>query len=152
MRALAKTIAVIGLVALALPAAAAAQPKAPAAKAAGGLTGDLRCVLTMVALAQQKDRQEAARMGVYFFAGRINARAPGVDLAAAMRTEAAQLNGKALEAEARRCGPMISSGVLNVQNGLNALRPPGAAQPAAPAPAPAAPVPFAPPQAAAPPH
>lgn len=158
MRALSKTTAVIGLLALAIPTiAAAAQPRAPAATAAGGLAGDVRCVLTMVALAQQKDRQEAARMGVYFFAGRINARAPGVDLAAAMRAEAARLDGKALEAEARRCGPMINSGVLTVQNGLNVLRPPGAAQPGAaqpggPLPGPPSPAPIAPPPAAAPPH
>ncbi len=158
MRALSKTTAVIGLLALAIPTiAAAAQPRAPAAKAptataAGGLAGDVRCVLTMVALAQQKDRQEAARMGVYFFAGRINARAPGVDLAATMRAEAAQLDGKALEAEARRCGPMINGGVLTVQNGLNVLRPPGAAQPGAPLPGPPTPAPIAPPPVAAQPH
>jgi hypothetical protein len=140
MRDLSKTIAAVALLALAAPMAASAQPKAPPAKAAGGVTGDVRCLLTMVALGQNKERQQAAQLGVYYFAGRISARAPTLDLNTAIRTEAALLDPKALEVEARRCGPMITGSIQMVQNGLNALRPPGPPAPAAgPAPAPAPP-------------
>jgi len=137
MRDLSKTIAAVALLALAAPAMAQAQPTAAAPKAAGGVTGDVRCLLTMVALGQQKERQQAAQLGVYYFAGRIAARAPGLDLRTAMHTEAAHLDGKALEAESRRCGPMITSSIQTVQTGLNSLRPAGPPPPAAgPAPAP----------------
>lgn len=130
MRDLSKTIAAIALLALATPAAADAQPKAPAK--GGAAAGDVRCLLTMVALGQQKDRQQAAQLGVYFFAGRLSARSANLDLGEAMRAEAGHLDAKTLEAESRRCGPMITGSVQNVQNGLNALKPPGAATPAAP--------------------
>ena len=136
MRDLSKTIAAVALLALAAPAVAEAQPKAAAPKAAGGVTADVRCLLTMVALGQQKERQQAAQLGVYYFTGRISARAPGLDLSAAMHAEAGRLDGKALEAESRRCGPMITSSIQTVQNGLNSLRPAGPPPPA-PGPAPA---------------
>ena len=143
MRDLSKTIAVVALLALAAPAVAKAQPQAVPPKGAGGVAADVRCLLTMVALGQQKERQQAAQMGVYYFTGRIAARAPGLDLSTAMHAEAAHLDGKALEAESRRCGPMIANSVQIVQKGLNSLRPPGpppaAALSPAPAPAPAPP-------------
>jgi hypothetical protein len=136
MRDLSKIIAAVALLAVVAPAAVAQPQKAAAPKAAGGVTADVRCLLTMVALGQQKERQQAAQLGVYYFTGRIAARAPGLDLRAAMHTEAAQLDGKALEAESRRCGPMISNSIQIVQTGLNSLRPPGP-PPAAPVPGPA---------------
>lgn len=149
MRDLSKTIAAVALLALAAPAVAEAQaPKPVAPKAAGGVTGDVRCLLTMVVLGQNKERQQAAQLGVYFFSGRISARAPTLDLSQAMHAEAVTLSsGPALEAEARRCGPMITGSLQSVQKGLNSLRPAGPppAAGAAPGPAPApAPAPFPP--------
>lgn len=145
MRDLSKTIAAVALLALTAPAVAVAQPqKAAPPKAAGGVTADVRCLLTMVALGQQKERQQAAQLGVYYFTGRIAARAPGLDLRAAMHAEAAQLDAKALEAESRHCGPMITNSIQIVQTGLNSLRAPGpppAAQGQAPAPLPPAALP-----------
>ena len=144
MRDLSKTITAVALLALAAPAVADAQPKAAAPAAASGVTGDVRCLLTMVALGQSKERQQAAQLGVYYFTGRISARAPGLDLKSAMHVEAGRLDGKALEAESRRCGPMITGSIQTVQAGLNSLRPAGPPPPAGPAPAPA-PTPLGPP-------
>src|SRR4051794_26617296 len=104
MRYFSKTTAAVALFALAVPAMADAQPKAAPAKpaaAVSGVNGDVRCLLTMVALGQNKERQQAAQLGVYYFAGRISARAPGLNLATLMRSEAGTLDGKALEAESR---------------------------------------------------
>ena len=132
------------------PAPAAPTHKAATASApsAGGVTGDVRCLMTMMALGQDKARQQAGQIGVYFFAGRISARG-AANLGAAMKAEAASLDRKALEQEARRCGPMITAGTQNVQAGLNSLRLAGAPPPAAP---PAAAPPLATPPAAPPPH
>jgi hypothetical protein len=86
----------------------------------------------MVALGQQKERQQAAQVGVYFFAGRISARGGAIDLPSAVRAEAAKLDAKTLEAESRRCGPLITGEMQTVQVSLNALR--AANQQAAPQP------------------
>jgi len=127
------------------------KAKAPAAASAGaaatGVTADVRCLMTMIAIGQDKTKTQAAQSGVYFFFGRINERAPGFDLGAAMRAQAPTLDGPALQAEARRCGPMVQTASQGLQTALASLRPPGAAAapapvaPAAPAPAPPAPTP-----------
>src|SRR5262245_57040656 len=89
MRAVSKAF-LIGAALASAPLSAGAQPAAKA-PAAGGLGADVRCLITMVALSQQKDRGQAGQMGVYFYAGRISARGR-VDLAGAMRAEAGSLN------------------------------------------------------------
>ena len=147
MRYLSKTCLIVALLTVASGAAAAPPAKAPAAAARVGQP-DVRCLMTMVALGQDKARQQAAQAGVYFFAGRLSATRPGLDLAAAMRAEAPTLGAAELQAESRRCGPMITASAQGVQAALNALRPPGAPPPAAPAaqaPAALAPAPAAPP-------
>jgi hypothetical protein len=88
--------------------------------------------MTMVALGQDKARQQAAQLGDYFFTGRLSASNPGLNLAAAMRAEAPTLGPAELQAESLRCGPMITGSVQGVQAALTALRPPGAPPPAAP--------------------
>ena len=151
MRAL-PTLLISGLVLaaalpIALPASATTtvSPVKAAAKPSGA-SADVRCLMTMLALGQDKTRAQAGQIGVYFFMGRINARAPGFDLAAAMKAEAPTLGGPALQAELTRCGPMVAGASQSLQGAINGLRPPGAPAPAAPAAAappvaPAAPAP-----------
>jgi hypothetical protein len=132
-------LAALLLAATVAPAAAApakAAAKAPAA-AAGGVTADVRCLMTMIAFGQDKTRQQAGQIGVYFFAGRISSRAPGFDLASAMKAEAPKLGQAELQAELKRCGPMVATASQNLQGAINGLRPPGAPAPAAPSAAPA---------------
>ena len=145
MRALSTALAGALLVAAVSPAAAAVT--APHKSAAGapngvGVTADVRCLMTMMALGQDKTRAQAGQIGVYFFMGRINARAPGFDLGAAMKSEAPQLSPAALQAELKRCGPIVAGASQALQGAINGLRPPGAATGPAPtaAPAPVPPV------------
>jgi hypothetical protein len=138
------------------PAIAAPTHKpAPSAAQGEGVMSDVRCLMTMVAFGRDKTRQQAGQLGVYYFAGRISARAPGLDLASAIKAEAPKLGLPELQAELKRCGPMVSSSSQAVQAALNRLRPPGAPPPApagsaapapvpGPAPAPAPETPIAP--------
>jgi pyruvate dehydrogenase E2 component (dihydrolipoamide acetyltransferase) len=154
-------LAALTLAAAVAPAAAAAPAvkHAPAGAAAapsgGGVDSDVRCLMTMIAFGQDKTRQQAGQIGVYFFSGRISARAPGLDLAAAMKAEAPKLGQAELQAELQRCGPMVAASSTKLQAALVSLRPPGPPPPAAapsaapaptptPAPAPAAPAPKTP--------
>jgi hypothetical protein len=143
MRDLSKTIAAVALLALAAPAVATAQPAAaPPKAAAGGVNADVRCLLTMVAVGNSsKDHQHDAEIGLSFFAGRINARAPGADLTALVKATAPQMTPAQFQAELKRCGPMVANGTHSVQQALMALRPAGPPPPAAPA----APAPMGPP-------
>ncbi|HLZ76601.1 hypothetical protein [Phenylobacterium sp.] len=95
------------------------------------MSGDVRCLLTMYALGRDKQRQQAALLGVYFFIGRISARSPGIDLPAAVKTEAAKLQGKPLNDEAKRCGAMVEGGMRALQASFG---PPQAAPGASPNP------------------
>lgn len=123
-----KTLAVALALGLALPAAAAPAAKTPSATS--GVTGDVRCLLTMAALGQDKQRQQAALIGAYFFVGRINARAPGFNLPAAVKAEEPKMSGPVLAAESQRCGPMVEAAVHELQASFPP--PPGAPPPAAP--------------------
>ena len=147
MRAFSTPLLAALLAAAVTPAFAAAAPAHKAAAArpattATGVTGDVRCLMTMIAVGQDKTRTQAAQVGVYFFYGRINERAPGFDLASAMKAEAPKLDGPTLQAELKRCGPMVAVASQGLQSAVAALRPPGAvAAPPAAAPAPVAPAP-----------
>ncbi|MGZ3375296.1 MAG: hypothetical protein ACXU8S_01745 [Phenylobacterium sp.] len=132
MRVLKKTLLGLLMLGLASPAVAQTAPK----PVLTGVSSDLRCLLTMYALGQDKQRQQAALLGIYFFAGRISARSPGINLPAAVKAEAAKMNGQSLSEEARRCGPMVENGMRALQASLSGLRPSGPAG-AAPGPAPA---------------
>ncbi len=102
------------------------------------MSGDVQCLLTMYALSQDKQRQQAAVLGAYFFLGRISARSPGINLPAAVKAEAAKMQGKSLTEEAKRCGPMVEGGMRALQASFGGPRPApsGAAPGTAPAPAP----------------
>lgn len=155
MRALSKWLSAALLLVFAMPATAASEAKtSPVRGISGtaGVSGDIRCLLTMAALGQDKQRQQAALIGAYFFIGRISARAPGIDLPAAVKAEAAKLKGQSLNAEAQRCGPMVEGGMRALQASFGGPRP---AQTGAPSGVPAAPpsasgLPAPVPQAAAP--
>lgn len=125
-----------------------AQAPAAAPSAAGPPTspvdGDLRCLLTMAVLGQDKTKQQAAVIGAYFFMGRLSARAPGLDIPAAVKAMEAKLAPKDLPAEAQRCGPLVQGAMGSLQKSFSAPAPAaGAPAPAAPAsaPAPATPAP-----------
>src|SRR5579862_2834051 len=118
---LTKVSVIAGLVAAAASPAAAQATHAPAHAAAAaaslttGVTGDVRCLLTMGALASNKANAQAATLGVYFFEGRITARAPNLDLTAALKTEAARMTQTDLQSEARRCGSLIQQAMQSLQ-------------------------------------
>jgi hypothetical protein len=145
MRAFSLPLIAAFALAAAAPASAATALKAaapaPAAKADTGIMGDVRCLLVMTALASNKERQQAGQVGVYFFVGRISARAPGFDLTSAVKAQAPTLGPQQLQAELQRCGPMVATAAQNTQAAITSLRPPGAPAPVPAAPAPAAPIP-----------
>jgi hypothetical protein len=138
---LTKVSVVAGLVAAAASPAAAQATHAPAhaAPAAGssslttGVTGDVRCLLTMGALASNKANAQAATLGVYFFEGRITARAPTIDLTAALKTEAARMTQADLQSEARRCGSLIQQAMQSLQTAQANFQAPVTTPGAAPA-------------------
>jgi hypothetical protein len=134
-------LAALMLAAAVSPAAAAPAHKAGAAAPGDLVTSDVRCLLTMAALGQDKQRQQAALIGAYFFAGRLSARAPGLDVPAAIKAQEAVMNPQQLPAEAQRCGPMVQAAMRALQT---SFAPPAGAQPAptpGATPAPAAPAP-----------
>jgi hypothetical protein len=141
------------LVAAGSPAAAATTAVHPAAHTAGkseGVSSDVRCLLSMALLSQDKQRQQPAMIGSYFFAGRISARAPGIDLPAAVKAEEAKFTAKDLQPELTRCGAMIQAAAGSLRASFagpaTGAPPPGAPGPApTSAPAPVAPAPAAPP-------
>ena len=104
-------LAALMLAAAVSPAAAATvTPKhtpAAGAPAASGVESDLRCLLTMAVIGQDKAKQPVAQMGAAYFTGRINARAPGLDLPSAVKAEMTKMPPKDLPAEAQRCGPLV---------------------------------------------
>jgi hypothetical protein len=143
-------LAALLLAASMAPAAAAPAPKARPAAAPGvvalnPVTSDVRCLLAMLAYANlSKENPQAAQFGVYFFVGRINARAPGLDLTAAVKAQAPTMGAPQLLAELQRCGPIVNTAGQGFQAAVNSLRPPGAPAASAtpkPAPAPAATIP-----------
>ncbi len=135
--------------ALALAGAAPTHAATPLPAAPSVLVADVRCLLTMAAFGGAKERQQAAQVGVYFFVGRISARAPGLDLGAALRAEAPKLGPQELQVELRRCGTIVESQSTALQTAMSTLggkRAPGPATGPAAAPSPATPpAPAAPP-------
>jgi hypothetical protein len=120
----------------------------PAPAAAGsaalttGVTGDVRCLLTMEAYASNKANAQAGAVGVIFFEGRLTARAPNLDLTAALKTEAARMTPTDFQSELRRCGALVQQAMQSLQTAQANLQ--------GPAPSPPAAAPAAPPVAPAP--
>jgi hypothetical protein len=137
MQAFTAPLLIAATLATASPALAATAP----AKA-DSVTADVRCLLTMVAVSNvNKEHPQAAQFGTHFFLGRINARDPGLDLAAAVKAQAPSLGPQQLQAELLRCGPIVSTAGKSFEAAMLGLKPPApptAAGPAAPAAPPAA--------------
>lgn len=125
MRELSRTFLAVAILAAASPAAAA-----PAAKGAG-VTGDVRCLVTMVALGSNKEQRQSAQVGVDFFAGRVSARTSAAVMADAIKAEAPLMRPADFQAEFKRCAPMVGAYTQSLQTALMGLRP--ATPPAAPA-------------------
>jgi hypothetical protein len=129
---------------LALGAALALSPLAAvaattAAPAAGGVSDDARCLMTMAAFTSAKDPNTAssAQFGVAYFAGRIKARDPSFNFGQRLKAVAASMNGQNLQAEADRCGTLVVEALRELQVAQGSFAPPagqaGAASPARPA-------------------
>ena len=86
------------LAALAVPASAQDEAVREASKA------DVRCALAMTAIMRDEAYKQSATVGLYYFAGRIEARDPSVDLAQAMRREAGKMQNSEWAGEIQRCG------------------------------------------------
>ena len=139
MQAFTAPLLIAATLAAASPALAAPAPSAKA----DTVTSDVRCMLTMIAVSNlNKDRLGAAQFGSHFFLGRIYAREPGIDLAAAVKAQVPTLGPQQLQAELQRCGPVVTAAGKNFQTAMSGLAPP----PGAPAAAPAAPPAAAPPK------
>ncbi len=123
---------------LAAASPALAAPGSPPPAKADTVTSDVRCMLTMIAVSNlNKDHLGAAQFGSHFFLGRIYAREPGIDLAAAVKAQVQTLGPQQLQVELQRCGPIVTAAGKNFQTAMSGLAPPpGAPAPAAPAAAP----------------
>ncbi len=133
---------------LVLCAALALSPAAAVAAPAGtgGLSGDVRCLMTMAALTSSKDPKQAqlAAAGVAFFTGKVKAQDPSFNFATRLKPVAAELNRTAITSEAQRCGPMLTASLRELDTalqGISGAKPPAAAGAAKPAPAKPAPKP-----------
>ena len=112
------------------------------AQASSGVTGDVRCMLTMAAISSNKTNQPQAGLGMFYFAGRIKAQNPAFNFATDLKPVATKMTPADFEAELKRCGPMVVSVMQGLQAAQASFGPPPAAPGAAPAPAPkAAPAP-----------
>jgi hypothetical protein len=107
-------------------------------EASAGVTGDVRCMLTMAAVANNKANQPQAGLGMFFFAGRIKAQNPAFNFATDLKPVATKMTPTDFEAELKRCGPMVVSVMQGLQAAQASFGPPpqaaGAAAPAKPAP------------------
>lgn len=123
------------LIAAVSAALALAPFAAQAAAPAGGATADVRCLMTMAALTNSPNANQAklAQLGVVYFAGRVKAQDPSYNFGSRLKTVAATLDRATLTAEAQRCGPMLTASLRELDEAQKAFTPPkaAAAKPAA---------------------
>jgi hypothetical protein len=129
-----RAIAVTALISSFIACAGSAQ-----AQAAAGVTGDVRCMLTMAAISANKANQPQAGLGMFYFAGRIKAQNPAFNFATDLKPVATKMTQPDFEAELKRCGPMVVGVMQSLQAAQASFGPPpqpatGAAPPKAPAP------------------
>lgn len=109
------------------PAAALAQPAT--------VTADARCLLAMAAFsssAADPRQKELGQLGVVFYAGRITRIDPAYDFPVELRRLEPGMDLKAIQAEAKRCGPPVVQMLQKVSASFPHKAPP----PATPKPAP----------------
>jgi hypothetical protein len=127
-----RAAAVTVLIATFLAGAADAQP----AKAqAVGPVADIRCMLTMAQLSNNKANQPQAGFGLFYFAGRIRAQSPNFNFGTDLKPVAVKMTAADFEAETKRCGPMVVSVFQGLQAAQASMAPPAAAAPPAAGPA-----------------
>lgn len=131
MKSLPKILLAAALICAASPAVA--QKAAAPAGAVSPTSSDIRCMLAMGAIASNANSRQAATLGAYYFQGRISARAPNLDLPAAMKAEVARLDPATMQNEAKRCVALVNQASQTMQSVQAAF--------AKPVPVPAAPTP-----------
>lgn len=93
---------------LTIAAALAALATATAAKAEDEAVGnDARCIAAFAALVQMPQYKDAAGAGLLYFLGRLDARDPKLDLAAAVKHQAERMDRTEYATEAQRCGSIL---------------------------------------------
>ena len=70
---------------------------------------DVRCFLAMGALGQNAQYKDAATVGSFYFAGRIEGRNPDFDLKRAARLEAGRMGAQEYVGEIKRCGDLVKA-------------------------------------------
>jgi hypothetical protein len=130
-----RAVAVPFLISSFIACAGSAQAQAPAKT---GVAGDVRCMLTMAALSNNKANQPQAGLGIFYFAGRIKAQNPAFNFGADLKPVAARMTQDDFKNELTRCGPMVLSVVQGLQAAQASFGPPPSAAGTTP---PASPVP-----------
>lgn len=99
-------IVTLALLAFASAMTAPAQAQVPTAD----LDGDLRCLaLLSAALSQMEENQQGPMAaGVMYFVGRVDGRAPTVDLGRELQRVASGLTGEKIAAEGQRCSAILT--------------------------------------------
>ena len=128
------------LAATALGASAAAQAQTPpATPPPTPEVSDERCLLVMIALSNADD-ETASRMGktgALFFAGRLKGRDPNFDFAK-LKSVAATMNAQTAQDDLqKRCGPIVTGALQQLETALGGAQPPAAkpgAKPSTPPP------------------
>ena len=93
-----------------LSAACAAALFAPAATARAddeAIAADARCIAVFAAMVQMPQYKDAAGAGLLYYLGRLDARDPKLDLAAAVKHEAARMDRSEYVTVAQRCGSTL---------------------------------------------
>ncbi|THD77596.1 MAG: hypothetical protein E7812_13570 [Phenylobacterium sp.] len=68
---------------------------------------DARCIAVFAAMVQMPAYKDAAGAGLLYYLGRLDARDPKLDLAAAVKHEAARMDRTEYMAVAQRCGSTL---------------------------------------------
>lgn len=68
---------------------------------------DVRCLLAMSALGQTEQYKQAASIGSFYFAGRIEGRNPDYDLKLALRSEGGRIGLQEYPDLIKRCGELV---------------------------------------------
>jgi hypothetical protein len=97
------------LVAAAALAALAGAARAEDAASADANRSDVRCMLAMTVIMRDDSYKQSATVGLYYFAGRLEARDAGLDLAQAMRREASRMQNREWQGEIQRCGAEVQA-------------------------------------------
>ncbi|HEV2531602.1 hypothetical protein [Phenylobacterium sp.] len=92
-----------------LTASLAIAAIAGVAEAQDASRSDMRCVVAFSRLLQTPAYKDAAGAGMFYYIGRLDGREPGLDLAAAMRREIANMATADYTTEAQRCGAELKA-------------------------------------------